>query len=173
MNAYAQIEAEKKKLEDEKAAKIVDNQYKMEVEKLKAETSLAMAEVNTKAQNEQARVKLEYDLMMKKFDMAHDAASGAAQAATQGAESEAARQHEADMQQGDQAHQATMQESQQAAAAQQQAEPKRSRSARGRTVIQAFEYQPRVWDGDIRSTAHPLRVCVRSADLVQPESAGR
>jgi hypothetical protein len=115
-----ELQGEVQKLQQEKEAKIVDNEYKMKLEQLKGEITLAVAEVTTKAQNEQARLKLEYDLMTKKFQIANEASMASAQAAQEQSEQEAARQHEAEMQAGQQGHEQEMQASQQDAQAQSQ-----------------------------------------------------
>ncbi len=74
MHEYAKaVEAELGKLQQEKQAKIVETQGRMEIEKLHSETQLALAEINTKAQNERERMKLELDLNAKLAVQANDA----------------------------------------------------------------------------------------------------
>lgn len=109
MHQYAQlVENELKKMQQEKDAKIVDNQLRMEVERLKAETSVTIAEINTKAQAIKMRMEFEQDMWLKTHASAHDAGM---QADSQAHEQQMAEQQQAAAQQqqaGDQAHEQQM-----------------------------------------------------------------
>jgi portal protein len=93
-----ELTQENQQLKFEKAAKQVDNQFKLEMEKLQLENKLAIAEIQTKAQDAIERA----TMAMQAWSDAHGAA------------------HEAGMQAQDQQHQQAMAQQQQQAAAQQQ-----------------------------------------------------
>lgn len=126
MHAYAQQqEQEVQKLTQEKQAKIVDNQFKMEIEKMRIEADITKAEITTKAQEVQTRMKYEQDMWMELHGAAHDVGlqaqdhantlqQGQQQAQNQAALADQSQEHalEQGQQSGDQ----------QAALAQQQAE---------------------------------------------------
>jgi hypothetical protein len=90
------MQAELQKLQLERAGKVVDNEYRLQLERMREENALAIAEVNTKAQALSERLETFSDMMSQFHTQAH----------------------EAGMQAQDQAHQAT--QAQQAQTAQQQ-----------------------------------------------------
>lgn len=96
--ALQAMQGQLQQLQLEKAGKVIDNEYRLQVERMREENQLAIAEVNTKAQQLSERVQA-YSDMMSQFH---------------------AQAHEAGMQAQDQAHQAGMAQQQQQAAAQQQ-----------------------------------------------------
>ncbi len=102
MHAYAQQqEQEVQKLQQEKQAKIVDNQFKLSIEKMKIEADLAKAEIITKAQSAQVRMKLENDMWNELHGSAHEVAT---QAVDHAHEQDMATQgHRQTLEQGDQA----------------------------------------------------------------------
>ena len=108
-------------LQQEKQAKVVDNDSKMAIEKMKLEGAVAVAEINTKSQNLSERIAT-FDDMMKQFhDQAHDRAMASQQQAHQKDMSQqgAQQQQDAQAQQAD----ATSQQSAQDAQQQQDAQP--------------------------------------------------
>jgi hypothetical protein len=111
MHAYAQQQEVKvQELEQEKKAKIVDNQFRMDIEKLKIEADITKAEITTKAQEVQTRLQLEHDMWQQLHGTTHDAAL---QAMTHGHEQDLAAQGQAaaaQSQASDQMHQAGMAE---------------------------------------------------------------
>jgi hypothetical protein len=111
MHAYAQQQEVKvQELEQEKKAKIVDNQFRMDIEKLKIEADITKAEITTKAQEVQVRLQLEHDMWQQLHGTTHDAAL---QAMTHGHEQDLAAQNQAaaaQSQASDQMHQAGMAE---------------------------------------------------------------
>lgn len=102
-----ELQAEIKKLLDEKNAKVVDNEYRLAIEKLKIDAQLAIAEVNTKAQILNERVAFVEDVYKQLHGQAH----------------------EAGMQAADQAHQQGMATQQQQAATEQQQQAPESAGA--------------------------------------------
>jgi hypothetical protein len=63
LNAYAQqLESELKKLQQEKDAKIVDNQMKKEMVELQEKTKILIAEINAKAQETKLRMEMEQEV---------------------------------------------------------------------------------------------------------------
>lgn len=125
MHAYAQaLEGELQKLQQEKQAKIVDNQFRMEIEKLKIDASVTIAEINTKAQALQTRMKYEQDIWMQLHGQAHDIASQKDQQGHDADQAQQAQQAQADQQGQAQAHEADQNtQAQQAAAEQAQQQP--------------------------------------------------
>ena len=93
------MQAELQKLQLEKAGKVIDNQFKMQLERMEQENKLAIAEIQTKAQAMNERLQAYDDMMAQFHSQAHDAG----------------------MQAQDQQHQAGMAQQQQAAAERQQA----------------------------------------------------
>jgi hypothetical protein len=92
------------KLQMEKDAKIVDNEYRMSVEKMKIEASVAVAEINTKAQSLNERLTFVEDLAKQFHAQAHE----------QAMQAEAAQQQQAaQAQQGEQQSQQSAQDAQQ------------------------------------------------------------
>ena len=94
-----QMQAELQKLQLEKAGKVIDNQFKMQIERMEQENKLAIAEIQTKAQAMNERLQAYDDMMAQFHSQAHDAG----------------------MQAQDQQHQQGLAAQQQAAAQQQQA----------------------------------------------------
>lgn len=75
LNAYAQqLEGELKKLQMEKQAKIVDNEYKLMLTKLEIDGKAAVAEVMTKSQKLDERIKWVEDLYAQLHGQAHELA---------------------------------------------------------------------------------------------------
>jgi len=74
-----EMQQELEKLRQEKAGKIVDNEYMLKKAQMDNELKLAIAEIETKAQSVQFRAQLESDLWAKLHDLAHDAAMQAVQ----------------------------------------------------------------------------------------------
>lgn len=73
INTYAQqLEAYVQKLEMEKAGKVVDNQFKLDLEKLRIEADIAKAEISTKAQSMEERLKFVEDAWMQLRGQAHE-----------------------------------------------------------------------------------------------------
>jgi hypothetical protein len=60
------------KLEQEKQAKVIDNQARMEIEKLKIEAQVTIAEIGAKAQETQTRLKMEQAIWMELHGSAHE-----------------------------------------------------------------------------------------------------
>lgn len=119
LNAYAkQLEGEVQKLQQEKQARVVDNQFKQQSDQLKAEVQLAVAEINTKAQILNERLTFVEDLKKQVLAQAHESAM-------------AAQQHQHTLEQGQQqADNAQMQQaSDQSFQAQQQAQQVQNGSA--------------------------------------------
>ena len=130
--AHGQMQAmqgELQKLQFEKAAKVVEQQGKVqqiqlqhqsdvELEKLKLENSLTVAEVNTKAQNVSERLAFVEDMMKQFHNQAHDVAMQAHQ-----------QQHDAAMGQ--------QQAQNQAALSDQQAQQQQAAQAQSQAVSQA------------------------------------
>jgi hypothetical protein len=80
LNEYAkQKEAEIQKLQQEKDAKIVDNQFRLEIEKMKIEADIAKAEITTKAQALGERMQFVEDLWKQFHGQAHEAGLAAQQ----------------------------------------------------------------------------------------------
>jgi len=97
LNAACQhYEQELKKLEFEKQAKVVDNQFKMAMHKMDVEADIAKAEIQTKAQSASEREAFVNDVAMKVMDMSHQRAMAAQQAAhaSQAADQAAGHQRE-------------------------------------------------------------------------------
>jgi hypothetical protein len=85
----------------------------MDIERLKIEGQVAIAEINTKAQESQARLKLEYDLFGKLHVSSHDRAMQSDQQNADMAKQGMQQDHEQNMQGQDQAHQQDMASQQQ------------------------------------------------------------
>lgn len=68
------LEAQLQKLQQEKDAKIVDNEYKLSLEKLKIDAQITVAEITAKAQNELQRAKWELDAYKQLHGQTHEAA---------------------------------------------------------------------------------------------------
>lgn len=81
--AAQQMQAELQQLRLEKQGKVVDNEYKLQIEKMREENQLAIAEINTKAQQLSERVQTFADQMAQFHSQAHDAASQASDQAHQ------------------------------------------------------------------------------------------
>ena len=101
-----QMQSELQKFQLEKAGKVIDNQFRLQIEKMREENALAIAEVNTKAQQMSERLQTFSDMMSQFHSQAHDVGMQADQ-----------QQHEAGMAQQQQAA------AQQAAALQAQQQP--------------------------------------------------
>lgn len=75
MHAYAQkLEQVVAQLQNEKAAKMVELDGKLQIEKIHSDTQKAVAEINTKAQNINERIKALEDLVTDFHQMAHERA---------------------------------------------------------------------------------------------------
>ncbi len=68
-----QMQAQLQQLQLEKQGRVVDNEYRIQLEKLKIEATAAAAEINTKAQNLEERMKFVEDLWAQLHGQAHDA----------------------------------------------------------------------------------------------------
>lgn len=116
LNAYAQkLEEEVKKLQEEKQGKIVDNQYKMNIEKMKIEASVTIAEIGAKVQEAQTRMKMEIDMWQQLHGQTH----------------------EASMQAMDHAQEAEIEQQKQAAAADQQKQQQEAEASQQQTATPA------------------------------------
>lgn len=102
-----------KKLQMEKDAKIVDNEYRMSIEKMKIEAQVAVAEINTKAQSLNERLTFVEDLAKQFHAQAHDQAMGAQQAQQQAELAD--QQHQQGLEAGEVSHQQGLETQQQAA----------------------------------------------------------
>lgn len=112
LNAFAQeLEEEKKKLEDEKAGKIVDNTFKMEIEKLKIQAQITVAEIGAKVQESLLRVKLEHETLRQAGSEIHEATMSEVDQSREAAEAERTREHESGEAQAGRSHEAQMAES--------------------------------------------------------------
>lgn len=104
-----------KELNDAKVkeqGKVIDNQYKMELEKLKIEAQVTIAEITTKSQEALERAKLEAD-MQHKLQVSADTV--ALQEDAQKHEKElSAQEHDQTMEQGESAHQQALEQGEQA-----------------------------------------------------------
>jgi hypothetical protein len=81
--ACKEYESQIHKLEFEKAAKIVDNNAKLELHRLDVEADIAKAEITTKAQSSQEREAFVRDVAMQVMSMSHERAMAAQQAGHQ------------------------------------------------------------------------------------------
>lgn len=81
-----QYEAKIQQLEQEKQAKVIDNEYRLSIEKLKIEAQVTMAEINTKAQSLNERIKFVEDVWKQLQEFQNQQMSQSSQ-----------QQHEADM----------------------------------------------------------------------------
>lgn len=80
LNAYGKdLEGQLEELKREKEGKIVDNQFRMEIEKLKIQAQVTIAEINAKAQEVQTRMKMEQDVWNQLHGSAHEAGMTALQ----------------------------------------------------------------------------------------------
>jgi Phage P22-like portal protein len=66
-------EAEIAELKQKLEGRVIDNQYKLEIERMKIEAELAKAEITTSAQNVAERLSFVEDMMAKLTDQAHEA----------------------------------------------------------------------------------------------------
>ena len=105
-----QMQGELQKLQLEKQGKVIDNEYRLQLERMKEENALAIAEIQTKSQALSERLETFSDMMSQFHSQAHDVATAAAQ-----------HEHDAGMQAQNQAHAQGMATQQQEAAAAQQA----------------------------------------------------
>ena len=111
------------KLQQEKQAKILDNQYKMSIEKMRIDADIAKAEITTKAQSEAERQQFVRDAWNNLHDQAHELGlqvedqaherSMADQQHQQALEQQD-QEHQGDLEQQDQAHQGAMEQQDQA-----------------------------------------------------------
>jgi len=69
-----QLQDELQKLQLEKAGKVIDNQFKMQLQKMEDENKLAIAEISTKAQQLSERMQTFADQMAQFHSQAHDVA---------------------------------------------------------------------------------------------------
>jgi Phage P22-like portal protein len=112
LHAYAQQQEQKvKELEQEKQARVIDNQFKLKIEQMKIEADLAKAEILARSQILSEREQFVADLWKQLQGQQSDAAQQASQ-----------QQHEAQSQAADQAHAQQLQQQQAQAAQQQQAQ---------------------------------------------------
>lgn len=118
--AMQEMQGELQKLQLERAGKVIDNQFKIQIEKMREENALAIAEVNTKAQALSERMATFNDMMAQFHSQAHDAA----------------------MQAQDQQHEQGMAQRQQAAAIDQQRAEHAQESSMAQRQLQAQQQQP-------------------------------
>jgi len=108
LNAYAQqLEGELKKLQDEKAAKVVDNEYRMAIEKMRIEADITKAEINTKAQSMEERLKFVEDMWRQMQTQQASAEAAQQQRDHETQQAAAAAEQQAAQQQAEQAAQPT------------------------------------------------------------------
>jgi portal protein len=118
--AYAKkLEGELQQLQQEKQAKIVENQGRLEIEKLKIDAQLAMAEINTKSQVLNERIQFVEDVWKQLHGQAHEVGMQAEQQAhergiaaqqAQAAQAQDSQQQEHDLTLADQQNQAAQQQ---------------------------------------------------------------
>lgn len=73
INAYAQqLEGELQKMNMEKQAKVIDNQYKARIEEMKIQAQVTIAEIETKAQAASERLKWERETYLELHGDAHE-----------------------------------------------------------------------------------------------------
>jgi hypothetical protein len=70
--ALQEMQAELQQLKLEKAGKVIDNQFKLQLEKMREENALAIAEVSTKAQQISERLETFRDMMQQFHSQAHE-----------------------------------------------------------------------------------------------------
>lgn len=97
--------------------KVIDNQYKMELEKLQIEAKITIAEITTKAQEVQARLKLEADMQHKLHVSADTIALQ--EDAQQHEKDLSAQEHGQALEQGQQGHEQALEQGDQAGQQQQ------------------------------------------------------
>lgn len=90
--ALQEMQRELQKLHLEKSGRVIDNEYKLQLEKMRLEVQLAVAEVNTKAQILSEREQQIADIWAQLHGQAHDAAMQAQDQAHEAQQSEADRQ---------------------------------------------------------------------------------
>lgn len=102
LNAYAQqLEQKIQQLQAERQGKVVDNEYRLQLEQMKIEADIAKAEIMTKAQSIEERIKFVEDAFSQLHGQAHDAGLQAqehAHAAQQSAQQIEAQQQQAEQQ---------------------------------------------------------------------------
>lgn len=82
LNAYAQqLEVKVQELQREREGKVVENEYRLQIERLKIEADIARAEISTKAQALEERVKFVEDLWAQLQQHVSEAEARAAEAA--------------------------------------------------------------------------------------------
>jgi hypothetical protein len=94
---HQQLQAELIKLQNEKQAKVVDNEYRLTIEKMKIEAQLAMAEVTTKSQLLGERIKFVEDVWHKLQAQDHEVNMQAAGQGHEAGMAAAGRSHEQEM----------------------------------------------------------------------------
>jgi hypothetical protein len=100
--------------------KQVEAQSKLDIERLKVEAQITVAEITSKAQESQARMKLEQDMWLQLHSDAHELGMQKDQQGHEADQAAAAQQAQAAQQQQAQAHEADQAQQAQAAAQQQQ-----------------------------------------------------
>lgn len=109
IDAFAQEQhAQVQKLQQEKQAKVVDNEYRMALEKMKIEAQITVAEITTKAQESMVRLKMENDMYKQLHGDAHDLGLQKDQQAHEAEQLAAQQAAAAQSQVADQAHQQEM-----------------------------------------------------------------
>jgi hypothetical protein len=140
MHAYAQqVERERDELKQKLEAKVIDNQFRLQIEKMKIEADLAKAEISTKSQVLGERIKFVEDVWQQLHSQQHEAGIQQQDQA-----------HEQQMAQADQSHEQLMAQYQAQQAQQQQAADQSTRAIDGgaagsSSVIfrQRLRYRPR------------------------------
>lgn len=109
MHAYAQqVEGEKQKLEQEKQAKIIDNQFKADMADKDRIAKVTIAEIGAKTQIASERMKWEHEAWKITHTSAHEAATQAVDHQHEAGQLEAQQQAASESQASDQMHQAGM-----------------------------------------------------------------
>jgi len=107
-----ELQGELQKLQVEKQGKVIDNQYRMELEKLKIEAQVTIAEITTKSQEALQRAKLEAD-MQHKLQVSSDELA-MHESEQQHEKDLAEQQHEQTLEQGQQGHAQALEQQDQA-----------------------------------------------------------
>jgi hypothetical protein len=96
--ALQAMQAELQKLQLEKSGRVIDNQFKLQIETMRQENALAIAEVETKAQSLSERMEFVTDLAHKFLDSAHDVGLQAQDHANAQQAAQQAQQHQQSLQ---------------------------------------------------------------------------
>ena len=89
-----ELQAKNQQLEQERSARVIDNQGRLEVERVKADTQIAVAQINTQAQVLGQRIEAIHELTKDLHKTAHERGTAAAQHHHELRMAEEDRQHE-------------------------------------------------------------------------------